>query len=109
MLMPSPASVLPSKVGVAANVGKRSNRRSEIENVNVRGVTLTTMFDIDGHLSTRSHLTDVEGLPVAKFVVGSDVLTNLFAAPPLMGLSQEAGILVGHSNIVRWNLDRSRR
>ncbi len=69
------------RVGVAANVretGKHGNQK--FENLNVRGVTPTTMFDIDGRAIEAGRLwTDSEGDSGREVcVVGSDVVTNLF-------------------------------
>ncbi|HKO99370.1 MAG TPA: ABC transporter permease [Pyrinomonadaceae bacterium] len=69
------------RVGVAANVretAKHGNKK--FENLNVRGVTPTTMFDIDGRTIEAGRIwTEAEGESGREVcVVGSDVVTNLF-------------------------------
>jgi len=69
------------RVGVAANVRETVKHADQkFENVNIRGVTPTTMFDIDGRSIDAGRVwTDAEGLSGREIcVVGSDVLTNLF-------------------------------
>ena len=69
------------RVGVAANVRETVKHADQkFENVNIRGVTPTTMFDIDGRsIDTGRVWTDAEGTSGREIcVVGSDVLTNLF-------------------------------
>src|SRR2546430_7289126 len=69
------------RVGVAANVRETLKHGDQkFENVNIRGVTPTTMFDIDGRSIDVGRLwTDAEGISGREIcVVGPDVLTNLF-------------------------------
>ncbi|HYU98666.1 MAG TPA: ABC transporter permease, partial [Pyrinomonadaceae bacterium] len=69
------------RVGVAANVRETVKHADQkFENVNVRGVTPTTMFDIDGRAIDVGRIwTDAEGISGREIcVVGPDVLTNLF-------------------------------
>src|SRR4030095_8595383 len=69
------------RVGVAANVRETvKHAEQKFENVNVRGVTPTTMFDIDGRAIDVGRIwTEAEGLSGREIcVVGPDVLTNLF-------------------------------
>lgn len=69
------------RVGVAANVRETVKHADQkFENVNVRGVTPTTMFDIDGRAIDVGRIwTDTEGISGREIcVVGPDVLTNLF-------------------------------
>ncbi len=69
------------RVGVAVNVRETLKHGDQkFENVNVRGVTPTTMFDIDGRSIDAGRLwTDAEGVSGREIcVVGPDVLTNLF-------------------------------
>jgi len=69
------------RVGVAANVRETVKHADQkFENLNVRGVTPTTMFDIDGRsIDVGRVWTDAEGISGREIcVVGSDVLTNLF-------------------------------
>jgi putative ABC transport system permease protein len=66
---------------VAANVRETVKHGDQkFENVNVRGVTPTTMFDIDGRAIDVGRIwTDAEGVSGREIcVVGPDVLTNLF-------------------------------
>jgi len=70
------------RVGVAANVRETvKHNEQKFENVNIRGVTPTTMFDIDGRsIDVGRVWTESEGVSGRDIcVVGSDVLTNLFA------------------------------
>lgn len=69
------------RVGVAASsrdTAKHANQK--FENLNIRGVTPTTMFDIDGRSITVGRTwTEAEGTSGREIcVVGPDVLTNLF-------------------------------
>lgn len=69
------------RVGVAANVRETAKHGNQkFENLNVRGVTPTTMFDIDGRSVEVGRIwTDAEGDSGREVcVVGSDVVTNLF-------------------------------
>ncbi|HSS20003.1 MAG TPA: ABC transporter permease [Pyrinomonadaceae bacterium] len=69
------------RVGVAANVRETVKRGDQkFENVNIRGVTPTTMFDIDGRTIDVGRVwTEAEGVSGREIcVVGSDMLTNLF-------------------------------
>jgi putative ABC transport system permease protein len=69
------------RVGVAANVRETVKHADQkFENVSIRGVTPTTMFDIDGRsIDVGRVWTDAEGLSGREIcVVGPDVLTNLF-------------------------------
>jgi putative ABC transport system permease protein len=69
------------RVGVAANVRETVKHADQkFENVNIRGVTPTTMFDIDGRAVDAGRVwTDAEGISGREIcVVGPDVLTNLF-------------------------------
>jgi putative ABC transport system permease protein len=69
------------RVGVAANVRETVKHADQkFENVNIRGVTPTTMFDIDGRAIDAGRVwTEAEGLSGREIcVVGPDVLTNLF-------------------------------
>jgi putative ABC transport system permease protein len=69
------------RVGVAAtsrDTGKHGNQK--FENLSIRGVTPTTMFDIDGRsIEVGRVWTETEGDSAKEIcVVGSDVVTNLF-------------------------------
>lgn len=69
------------RVGVAASsldTGKHGNQK--FENLSIRGVTPTTMFDIDGRsIEVGRVWTETEGSSGTEIcVVGSDVVTNLF-------------------------------
>jgi putative ABC transport system permease protein len=69
------------RVGVAANVRETLKHGDQkFENVNVRGVTPTTMFDIDGRSIDVGRIwTEAEGISGREIcVVGPDVLINLF-------------------------------
>ncbi len=69
------------RVGVAANVRETVKHGDQkFENVQVRGVTPTTMFDIDGRSIDAGRVwTDAEGQSGREIcVVGPDALTNLF-------------------------------
>jgi len=69
------------RVGVAANVRETVKHADQkFENVNIRGVTPTTMFDIDGRSIDAGRVwTDAEGQSGREIcVLGSDALTNLF-------------------------------
>ncbi len=69
------------RVGVAANARETIKHADQkFENVQVRGVTPTTMFDIDGRTIDAGRVwTDAEGVSGREIcVVGADVLTNLF-------------------------------
>lgn len=69
------------RVGVAANVRETVKHGDQkFENVQVRGVTPSTMFDIDGRSIDAGRVwTDAEGESGREIcVVGSDALTNLF-------------------------------
>jgi putative ABC transport system permease protein len=69
------------RVGVAANVRETVKHADQkFENVTIRGVTPTTMFDIDGRSIDIGRIwTDAEGISAREIcVVGPDVLTNLF-------------------------------
>jgi putative ABC transport system permease protein len=69
------------RVGVAANARETLKHADQkFENVNIRGVTPATMFDIDGRAIDVGRIwTDAEGLSGREIcVVGADVLTNLF-------------------------------
>jgi putative ABC transport system permease protein len=69
------------RVGVAANARETVKHADQkFENVNIRGVTPTTMFDIDGRAVDSGRVwTDAEGVSGRELcVVGPDVLTNLF-------------------------------
>jgi putative ABC transport system permease protein len=69
------------RVGVAANARETVKHADQkFENVNIRGVTPTTMFDIDGRsIDVGRVWTDAEGTSGREIcVVGPDVLTNLF-------------------------------
>lgn len=69
------------RVGVAANVRETVKHADQkFENVNIRGVTPTTMFDIDGRAIDVGRVwTDAEGTSGREIcVVGPDVLPNLF-------------------------------
>jgi putative ABC transport system permease protein len=69
------------RVGVAANARETVKHADQkFENVNIRGVTPTTMFDIDGRAVDAGRVwTDAEGVSGRELcVVGPDVLTNLF-------------------------------
>ncbi len=69
------------RVGVAANSRETAKRGDQkFENLNIRGVTPTTMFDIDGRsIDVGRVWTDAEGSSAREIcVVGSDVVTNLF-------------------------------
>lgn len=85
------------RVGVAANVRETVKHADQkFENVNVRGVTPTTMFDIDGRSIDAGRVwTDAEGISGREIcVVGSDVPTNLFggaAADRVLGQEVRIG------------------
>ena len=69
------------RVGVAANVRETVKHGDQkFENVQVRGVTPTTMFDIDGRSIDAGRVwTDAEGVSGREIcVVGPDALKNLF-------------------------------
>ncbi|HEV7798660.1 MAG TPA: ABC transporter permease [Pyrinomonadaceae bacterium] len=69
------------RVGVAANVRETVKHADQkFENVNIRGITPTTMFDIDGRAVDAGRVwTEAEGVSGRELcVVGPDVLTNLF-------------------------------
>ncbi|HLO01171.1 MAG TPA: ABC transporter permease [Pyrinomonadaceae bacterium] len=69
------------RVGVAANARDTAKHADQkFENLNIRGVTPTTMFDIDGRSIDAGRIwTDSEGMSGREIcVVGPDVLTNLF-------------------------------
>jgi putative ABC transport system permease protein len=69
------------RVGVAANVRETVKHADQkFDNVQVRGVTPTTMFDIDGRSIDAGRVwTDAEDISGREIcVVGSDVPTNLF-------------------------------
>src|SRR5882672_1567281 len=69
------------RVGVAANVRETVKHGDQkFENVTIRGVTPTTMFDIDGRSVDAGRVwTEAEGISGREIcVVGPDVLTNLF-------------------------------
>ena len=69
------------RVGVAANVRETVKHGDQkFENVQVRGVTPTTMFDIDGRSIDAGRVwTDSEGTSGREVcVLGPDALTNLF-------------------------------
>ncbi|MEN3327520.1 MAG: putative transport system permease protein [Acidobacteriota bacterium] len=69
------------RVGVAANARETVKHADQkFENVNIRGVTPATMFDIDGRTIDVGRIwTDAEGTSGREIcVVGPDVLTNLF-------------------------------
>lgn len=69
------------RVGVAANVRETVKHADQkFENVNVRGVTPVTMFDIDGRSIDAGRVwTDAEGQSGREIcVLGSDALSNLF-------------------------------
>jgi putative ABC transport system permease protein len=69
------------RVGVAANVRETVKHADQkFENVTIRGITPTTMFDIDGRSIDVGRIwTDAEGISGREIcVVGPDVLTNLF-------------------------------
>jgi putative ABC transport system permease protein len=73
------------RVGVAAIARETAKHgESKFENLTIRGVTPTTMFDIDGRAIDVGRIwTDAEGVSGREIcVVGSDVLTNLFAGAP---------------------------
>ena len=70
------------RVGIAANSRETAKHGDQkFENLNIRGVTPTTMFDIDGRSIEAGRVwTDSEGTSGREVcVVGSDVLTNLFS------------------------------
>jgi putative ABC transport system permease protein len=70
------------RVGEAANARETLKHGDQkFENVNIRGVSPTTMFDIDGRAVDAGRVwTDSEGISGREIcVVGPDVLTNLFA------------------------------
>ena len=81
------------RVGIAANAIetlKHADQKSE--NVRIRGVTPTTMFDIDGVSIDAGRIwTDGEGESGREIcVVGADILKNLFNdAPADMAIGQE--------------------
>ncbi|MDQ5846143.1 MAG: ABC transporter permease [Acidobacteriota bacterium] len=69
------------RTGVAANSRETAKRGDQkFENLNVRGVTPTAMFDIDGRsLEVGRIWTEAEGTSGREAcVVGLDVVTNLF-------------------------------
>lgn len=69
------------RVGVAANVRETVKHGDQkFDNMNVRGVAPTTMFDIDGRAIDAGRVwTEAEGVSGREIcVVGPDVLTNLF-------------------------------
>ena len=69
------------RVGVAANVRETVKHGDQkFENVQIRGITPATMFDIDGRAVDAGRVwTDAEGISGREIcVVGPDVLTNLF-------------------------------
>ncbi|MDQ1707842.1 MAG: putative transport system permease protein [Pyrinomonadaceae bacterium] len=69
------------RVGEAANARETLKHGDQkFENVNIRGVSPTTMFDIDGRAVDAGRVwTDSEGISGREIcVVGPDVLTNLF-------------------------------
>src|SRR6267378_2092432 len=71
------------RVGVAANVRETVKHADQkFENVTIRGITPTTMFDIDGRSIDVGRIwTDAEGMSGREIcVVGPDVLTNLFGS-----------------------------
>ncbi len=70
------------RVGIAANSRETAKHGDQkFENLNIRGVTPTTMFDIDGRsIEVGRVWTDSEGSSGREVcVVGSDVVTNLFS------------------------------
>jgi putative ABC transport system permease protein len=70
------------RVGVAANARETIKHADQkFENVNIRGVSPPTMFDIDGrNIDVGRIWTENEGNSGREIcVVGPDVLTNLFA------------------------------
>ena len=84
------------RVGVAANVRETVKHGDQkFENVNIRGVTPTTMFDIDGRSIDVGRIwTEAEGISGREIcVVGPDVLTNLFG-----GASADRVIRPGSQN-----------
>jgi putative ABC transport system permease protein len=69
------------RVGVAANSRETAKRGDQkFENLNVRGVTPTAMFDVDGRsLEVGRIWTEAEGASGREAcVVGLDIVTNLF-------------------------------
>jgi putative ABC transport system permease protein len=69
------------RVGVAANSRETAKRGDQkFENLNIRGVTPTAMFDIDGRsLGVGRVWTEAEGTSGREAcVVGLDLVTNLF-------------------------------
>ena len=69
------------RVGVAANARETvKHADQQMENFTIRGVTPTTMFDIDGRTIDVGRIwTEEEGESGREIcVVGSDVVTNLF-------------------------------
>ena len=69
------------RVGVSANARETLKHADQkFDNVNIRGVTPGTMFDIDGRSVDAGRIwTDAEGISGREIcVVGPDVLTNLF-------------------------------
>jgi putative ABC transport system permease protein len=73
------------RVGIAANVLQTVKHGDQkFENVRVRGVTPTTMFDVDGVTIDVGRIwTESEGASGREIcVVGPDVLTNLFGGAP---------------------------
>ncbi len=69
------------RVGVAANARETIKRGDQkLENFTMRGVTPTSMFDIDGRSIEVGRIwTEREGTSGSEIcVVGSDVVTNLF-------------------------------
>ena len=84
------------RVGVAANVRETVKHADQkFENVNIRGVSPATMFDIDGRAIDVGRVwTENEGNSGREIcVVGPDVLTNLFGgAAAERALGQEIRI-----------------
>src|ERR1700730_17410724 len=84
------------RVGVAANViqaVKHADQKSDT--VRIRGITPTTMFDVDGvSIDAGRFWTESEGASGKEIcVVGPDLLKNLFAdAPDYRALGQEIKI-----------------
>jgi putative ABC transport system permease protein len=69
------------RVGVAVNARETAKHADQkFDNLQIRGVTPTTMFEIDGRAIDAGRIwTDAEGESGREIcVVGSDVLTNLF-------------------------------
>jgi putative ABC transport system permease protein len=84
------------RVGIAANAVETAKHLTQkAENVRVRGVAPTTMFDIDGVSIEAGRIwTEAEGEAGREIcVVGSDILKNLFGgAPAERALGQEIRI-----------------